>query len=37
MARVMKRMVKGDATLGEIDTLERVTYPSRRPHHLRAG
>ena len=26
MARVMKRMVKGDATLGEIDTLERVTY-----------
>ncbi len=26
MARVMKRMVKGDATLQEIDTLERVTY-----------
>ncbi|MSO97784.1 MAG: NADH-quinone oxidoreductase subunit NuoF [Rhodospirillaceae bacterium] len=26
MARVMKRMVKGDATLEEIDTLERVTY-----------
>ena len=26
MARVMKRMVKGDATLDEIDTLERVTY-----------
>lgn len=26
MARLMKRMVKGDATLGEIDTLERVTY-----------
>ncbi len=26
MARVMKRMVKGDATLAEIDTLEQVTY-----------
>ncbi len=26
MARVMKRMVTGEATLGEIDTLERVTY-----------
>ncbi len=26
LARVMKRMVKGDATLGEIDTLEQVTY-----------
>jgi NADH-quinone oxidoreductase subunit F len=26
LARVMKRMVKGDATLQEIDTLEQVTY-----------
>jgi NADH-quinone oxidoreductase subunit F len=26
MARVMQRMVKGDATLDEIDTLERVTF-----------
>ncbi|MBY0509075.1 MAG: NADH-quinone oxidoreductase subunit NuoF [Rhodospirillaceae bacterium] len=26
LARVMKRMVKGEATLGEIDTLEQVTY-----------
>jgi NADH-quinone oxidoreductase subunit F len=26
LARVMKRMVKGDATLAEIDTLEQVTY-----------
>jgi len=26
MARVMKRMVKGEATLEEIDTLEQVTY-----------
>ncbi len=26
LARVMRRMVKGDATLAEIDTLEQVTY-----------
>ena len=26
LARVMRRMVKGEATLGEIDTLEQVTY-----------
>jgi NADH-quinone oxidoreductase subunit F len=26
MARVMKRMVKGDATIGEINALEQVTY-----------